>query len=165
MKRLIAFLMAFAMLLCMTACGGSGDADNGGEADVVDAAPAVELSAVYESMGDVLPEMMVMDEGSMLNYYGVDAAACKQVVLAICADGLRADEVWLAEAKDADSLKELQSMAESRLAAKEEETINYTPDQYEIVKEAELYTEGMYLVFLVSPDVDTLKSLVDEAIS
>lgn len=161
MKRLLALLLA-AMMLLLTACGGNDDVVSD---EIEDAVASADLHEVYESMGDYLPEMMLMDEGSMLNYYGVDSEKCNQVVLAICADGLRADEVWLAEAKDAESLAELMEMAESRLAAKEEETINYTPDQYEIVKEAELYTNGMYLVFLVSPDVDTLKSIVDAAIS
>lgn len=169
MKRLIALLLGLMMLLVAAGCGNSNDGSEpapGANPQVSpEAATEIDLTILYESMADVLPEMMLMDENSMMNYYGVDAAMCKQVVLAVCADGLRADEVWLAEAKDGDSLKELQAMAESRLSAKEEETVNYTPDQYEIVKEAELYIEGMYLVFLVSPDVDSLKNIVDEAIS
>lgn len=157
MKKMMALLLA-VMLLGMTACGG-------GDTNQAQDVAAVDLGALYESMDTMLPEMLLMDENSMMNYYGVDASMCKQVVLAICSDGLRADEVWLAEATDEECLKELKAMAESRLAAKEEETINYTPDQYEIVKQAELYTEGMYLVFLVSPEVDALKSAVDSAIS
>ena len=166
MKRLLVCLLA-AMLLVLCACGTEGSAVDSAQNGTDDgaAASAADLSLVYEAMEATLPEMMLMDETSMLNYYGVDAALCNQAVLAICADGLRADEVWLAEAKDAAALEELKAMAESRLAAKEEETVSYSPEQYEVVKEAELYTEGLYLLFLVSPDVDTLKSAVDEAIS
>ena len=165
MKRLIAFLLAAMLLVSLAACGGSGDGGDAAPTSSPDAVPSADLTALYESMAETLPDMMLMDEGSMLNYYGVDASMCSQAVLAICADGLRADEVWLMEAKDEASLKELQAMAESRLTAKENETIDYLPDQYEIVKEAELYTKGLYLVFLVSPDVDALKSAVDAVVA
>lgn len=157
MKKLFALMMTALMLLGLVACGGS---DNSGD-DVQSA----DLGALYESMGETLPDMMLMDVDSMMNYYGVDASLCKQAVMAICADGLRADEVWLFEATDADALAELKAKAESRLTAKEDETIDYTPDQYEVVKEAELYTAGNYLVFLVSPEVDTLKAAVDAALN
>lgn len=156
MKRIFAMLLAAVLLLGVVGCGGS---EQGATAE-----PGVELSGVYDSVAGQLPSMMLMDADSMMNFYGVDAALCEQFVMAICADGLRADEVWLLEAKDAASLAELKEMAESRLAAKEGETINYLPDQYEIVKEAELYTKGRVLVFIVSPEVDAIKSAVDAAI-
>lgn len=157
MKRFFAMILAVLLVLGLAACDeGSGSAET---------ADPVDLAGLYESMADTLPEMMLMDADSMMNYYGVDAALCEQYVMAICAEGLRADEVWLIEAKDDAALAELKAMAESRLVAKEDETISYTPDQYEVVKEAELYTSGRFLVFLVSPEVDTLKSAVDAAIN
>ena len=156
MKKIFAMLLAVVLMLGAVGCGGSDD----GAA----AAPGVELSGVYESVADKLPSMMLMDADSMMNFYGVDASLCSQYVMAICADGLRADEVWLLEANDEAALAELKEMAEYRLEAKEGETINYLPDQYEIVKEAELYTKGLVLVFIVSPDVDAIKSAVDAAI-
>ena len=50
-----------------------------------------------------------------------------------------------------------------RLTAKEEETINYTPDQYVIVEKAEILTKDLYIAFLVSPDVEQLKTIVETA--
>ena len=161
MKRLFALLLAAVLMVTMAACGGGEVAEQpegGSEA-------TVPLSEVYDAMDDILPDMMLMDEESMLNYYGVDAELCSQSVMAICADGLRADEVWLLEAKDADALQELKALAEGRLIAKEDETVNYLPEQYEIVKKAVLYTDGLYLVFMVSPDVDALKEIVDAVIA
>ena len=153
MKKLIAMMMAAVMLLGLVACGGAADNSK-----------SVDLNEVYKSVEGNLPTMLLMDEQSMMNYYGVDASLCNQVILSICGDGLRADELWLVEAKDEASLKTLKAMAESRLTAKEDETIDYTPDQYEVVKEAELYTKGLYLVFIVSPDVDTMKAAIDAAL-
>lgn len=154
MKKLYAMILALALVLSLAACGGES----------APTAEAADLNAVYESMADTLPEMIVMDEDTMLNFFGIETEDCLQVVTAVCADGLRTDEVWLIEAKDDAALKELLTLAETRLTAKADETINYTPDQYLIVEKAELLTEGKYLALLVSPDVDTLKAVFEDAV-
>jgi hypothetical protein len=111
----------------------------------------------------VLPEMLPMDEMMMLNFCGIQADMCKQAVVSVCFDGLRADEIWLIEAKDADSLKQLEALANSRLERKGEESITYSPEQYEVVQKAEVITAGNYLVVIVSPDVQDLVEIWNQA--
>lgn len=149
MKRIIAFSLILVLMLSLAACG---------------AAEAVDLSALYTQMESTLPDMLVLDEGTMLNFLGINSADCTQVVASVSIDGLRADEIWLIEAKDASTAENLAALAERRIEAKKAETINYTPDQYLIVEKAELITNGNFVILLVSPDVDTLKSVVTEAI-
>lgn len=152
MKRLIALLMA-VMILCLAGCGGK---DSG--ADV-----QIDVQSVYDSMLPVMPEMLAMDEMMMLNFCGIEAEMCKQAVVSVCFDGLRADEVWLIEAKDADALKTLEALAQSRLERKGEESITYSPEQYEVVQAAEVITVGNYLAVIVSPDVQDLVEIFNEA--
>ena len=99
----------------------------------------------------------------MLNFCGIKAEQCKQVVVAVCSDGLRADEVWLIEAADEAALEALKGLADGRLTRKGEESITYSPEQYEVVKKAEVITAGNYLAVLVSPDVDALVKIFNEA--
>ncbi len=153
MKRVFAMILALAMLASLTACGG-GDP----------AAKTLDCNALYESFGETLPEMIVMDDATRVNFFGIDAADCTQVVTAICADGLRADEVWLIEAKDAAALEKLKGLAESRMAAKADETISYVPDQYAIVEKGVVLTSGSYLALLVSPEVDALQAAFEAAV-
>ena len=150
MKRLIALLLVI-LTLCLAGCGGK------------EQAVEMDVQAVYESMEGTLPEMLVMDEAMMLNFCGIKAEQCAQVVVAVCSDGLRADEVWLIEAADEAALKELEGLAEGRLTRKGEESITYSPEQYEVVKKAEVITAGNYLAVLVSPDVDALVDIFNEA--
>ena len=150
MKRLIALLLVI-LTLCLAGCGGK------------EQAVEMDVQAVYESMEGTLPEMLVMDEAMMLNFCGIKPEQCKQVVVAVCSDGLRADEVWLIEAADEAALKELEGLAEGRLTRKGEESITYSPEQYEVVKKAEVITAGNYLAVLVSPDVDALADIFNEA--
>ena len=155
MKKAFALIMTLALLLSLAACGS----------EAAPAAEPIDLNAVYESMQETLPDMFVIDETTMLNFLGIQADDCLQVIAAVSNDGLRADEVWLIEAADEAALERLQKLAETRLTAKEDETITYSPDQYAIVEKAVLMTEGNYLVFLVSPDVDTLKATFEAALN
>lgn len=151
MRKRIAWILLAVLLLNLAACGG-------------EKAKSVDLNAVYEGFQETLPEMMVLDEDLMMNLLGIPAEDCAQVVTAVCADGLAADEVWLIEAKDAQALERLKALAQNRLEAKAEETENYLPDQYVVVKQAQVVTQGNYLALLVSPQVDALKAAFEDAV-
>lgn len=153
MKKGIALVLLAVMLLSLSACGEEK------------AAEPVNLEELYQSFSARLPEMILLDEGTMLNFTGIQSQDCAQYVVAICAEGLRADEVWLIEAKDADALSRIQKLADTRIQAKLEETEFYVPDQYPVVQKAEVLTKGMYLALLISPDVDALKEEVEKALS
>ena len=44
-----------------------------------------------------------------------------------------------------------------------DETITYNPEQYLVCEQGVVLTEGLYLAFLVSPDVDTFKASFEAA--
>ena len=88
---------------------------------------------------------------------------CKQAKVAVCFDGLRADEIWLIEAADASALEELKSLAEGRLERKGEESITYSPEQYKVVEAAQVITAGNYLAVIVSPDAQALADIFNQA--
>lgn len=151
MKKFVALLLA-VLMLCMAGCGGK-------EENTVQ----IDVQSVYDSMAAKMPEMLVMDESMMLNFCGIEADMCKQAVVSVCFDGLRADEIWLIEAQDADTLKQLEGLANSRLERKGEESITYSPEQYEVVQKAEVITVGNYLAVIVSPDVTDLAAIFNQA--
>ena len=152
MKKITAILLILALMLSAAACGAKAEKN-----------VSVDLNAMYDSFGPYLPEMYFMDETTMLNFLGIDVADCAQYKVALCAEGMRADEVWLIEAKDAAALEKLQQRAQTRIEAKLGETISYVPDQYVIVEKAQLVVIGNYIALLVSPDVDTLKATFEAA--
>jgi hypothetical protein len=152
MKKILALVLCACALLGLTACGGKAPAKS------------ADLAALYDTLTASMPQMLPMDETTMLNFQGIEAADCVQVKVAICAEGLRADEIWLIEAKDEAALEKLQALAEARIQAKDEETVSYNPEQNAVVRNAQVFTEGNYLFLLVSPDVDTLKAQVEAAL-
>ncbi len=146
MKNLISLLLIFSLLLSLTACGGKENA------------VSMDVNALYESYSEQLPEMFYPDEATLLSFLGIKTEDCTQYKVAICAEGLRADEVWLIEAKDEAALERLSQLAQTRIASKLDETVTYAPDQYLVVQNAQVLTNGLYLALLISPDVDTLKA-------
>ena len=144
--KMIAMFVAFALLVA--GCGG-----NAGK-------KTADMAAIYEQVAESLPEMYQMDADTMLNYLGISMDDCIQ---AVASEGVRADEIWLIEAKDARALTKIQELAQSRLAAKEEETVQYAPTQYSIVKDAKRLTQGQYFALVVSPDADTILAAVKSA--
>ena len=146
MKKFICMIIALCLLLSMAACGSK-------EQDV-----SLDVAALYEDYQQYLPEMFFPDEATLLNFLGIHAEDCVQYKVAICAEGLRADEVWLIEAKDDAALETLTNLANARIQSKLDETVTYAPDQYVVVEKAQVLTNGLYLALLISPDVDALKA-------
>ena len=152
MKKMLSLLLIVTIMLSMTACGAAE-------------AKEVALDSVYKELLETMPEMILIEDADMrLNLLGIQAEDCAQVITAVCSDGLRTDEVWLIEAKDAAALERIAALAESRLFAKAAESETYSPEQYAIVQKAVTVTEGLYFALLVSPDVDTLKVAVEAAV-
>lgn len=80
MKKIIALLLVFTMLLTVSACGSTKK--------------SLDIDALYGSLEQYLPEMFEPDEDTLLNFLGVQAADCTKYKIAICAEGLRVDEVF-----------------------------------------------------------------------
>ena len=147
MKKMICLMLALVLALSLAACGGKTE-------DVKN----VDVNALYESFGQYMPDMFFPDDDTMMNFLGIDVKDCTQYKVAICAEGMRSDEVWLIQAKNPSSLETLKKLAQTRIEAKKDETVSYAPDQYVVVEKAVVLTKGNYLALLISPDVDALQA-------
>ena len=144
MKKYICVLLALAVLLSLAGCGSAP------------AAATQDLQAVYDSFSDLLPEMMVLDDDSRVDFLGITPEECTQVITAIGAEGMSPEEVWLIQAKDQQTLEKLEAMAQSRIYDKLEEAENYVPENVPVIQSAVVKTNGLYLVVLVSQNADGL---------
>lgn len=165
MKKMICFALAVTLALSLAACQTSNPTDSKADStgsttgSVPDKLVApMDLDQIYASItADVdMPEMIRVEHDMLLDLYGVKPEHFQQAEVYICADSLRADEIWLIEAKDAEALAQLKTLAQNRINQKDEESATYSPEQNAIVKKAKVIERGNYLVMLVSPDVDAL---------
>ena len=153
MKKMMCAILAACLMLTLAACGGQKQQ-----------AAALDVEALFESYQQHLPEMFYPDEDTLMNFLGISVEDCVQYKIAICAEGMRADEVWLIEAKDDAAMQNLTELANIRIQAKLDETETYAPDQYLVVQKAEVLTNGRYLALFISPDVENLKSGFENAL-
>ena len=169
-KKIIAVLMSLSLLFVLCSCASKGDNEEqtSGETntqinEVKPTEKNVDLKKVYDDCVALMPEMTVLDAEMMYNFCGVNPEDCAESYVAVCADSLRADEIWIIKAKDAESLKRIEEAAKNRLQAKDEESITYSPEQNKIVKAAKTIIIGEYFGLLVSPDVDELANVCYDA--
>ena len=158
--RLLPLLLLAALILC--GCGGEAAPVTTPPATTipVTTAPAeVNMESVYQSMASSLPEMVMMDEMMSLNLCGIRKEDCAQMVVAKCADGLRADEIWLLEAVDDAAMDRLEQLTKNRLEALKTQTQSYSPEQYAVVQKAQVIRSGKYLAFIVAPNAQELAEL------
>lgn len=149
MKKIIVMLILAALLL--TACSNATQTRE----------PA-DLQKIYDTVTAQMPEMILLDSGLRLDLLGIDEADCEEAFTAICSDSMRVDEVWVIRAKDNAALQKLTALAQSRIDAQAEVCESYSPEQFAVVKKAEIVTEGLDLVLIISPEAAALRTAVEE---
>lgn len=148
------------ILLALVLCGCGENAAPAATTVPVTTAPAViDLQTVYTGMAAALPEMVTMDEMMALNLCGIRKEDCAQMIVTKCADGLRADEIWLIEAVDDAAMERLLQLTTSRLESLKQQTQSYSPEQYAVVQKAVVLRAGKYLAFIVAPNSAELAEL------
>lgn len=150
MKRVFVCIL---MLFVLAGCADSQDGSVPIEKD---------LQAIYAEMVPNLPEMMELSDSMMYDLLGINPEFCIRSMAYICDDGLRVDEIWLLEAADAESLDSLKLLAQSRLESQKNIYQSYAPEQYAILEQGKILTEGNYLAFIVSQNADALADIFSE---
>ena len=62
------------------------------------------------------------------------------------------------------ALERLQTLANNRIQSKLDETVSYVPDQYPIVQQAQVLTDGLYLALFISPEVESMAAAFEAAL-
>ena len=107
---------------------------------------------VYAKICPTDVQMLELTQAQMEALCGVAPQDVVQGQVYVCADSLRADEIWLLEARDEEALQRLTQAAENRLSQKAAESKTYDPVQFAVVQQSKLVVIGSFLALLVSPD-------------
>lgn len=155
MKRIFALLAALLLL-----CGCGAKTDNTDKTPV-----SVDVAALYTQLeGLGLPAMVEVNADMQLSLYGIESADVVSAKVFISDDGLRADEVWLIEAVNAEAAARIEGLAKNRIQQKDDESVNYSPEQNAIVKKSLVKVAGSYVFFICSPEVEAMQKAVDTAL-
>ena len=150
-KRLTALMLALCMVL-LCACGAK-------------TAKSSDLAALK---ADILAHMdpddvMELNADDILEMYGIQAADVKQSVALIAKESLNSDEVLLFEAVDDDAAQRVLEKLNNRYQAKLNETENYLPDEYAVIKTCSVVMDGNYVAMIVAPNAADLVKIYNES--
>ena len=144
MKRIFVCLLA---VLLLVGCGNKSEESAAAEKD---------LQAIYAQMESQFPEMMKASDVMMLDLFGIKPELYLEAMLYVCADGLKVDEIWLIEAVDKESLATLKLLAENHLNSQKIIYQSYAPDQYAVLEQGVVITEGNYLALIINQNAAAL---------
>ena len=152
-NRLFALVLTGVLALgLLTACGSKEEAKE------------IDIPALWTSIEETveLPSMMELDDSTLKDVYGIDAADLESYVARIPMMNVHATEFFIAKVKDGrmDSVKEAIEKRQADLVTVWEQ---YLPEQYELVQNYKLETEGNYVLFCVCAQADEVVGLFHDA--
>lgn len=152
-NRLFALILTGVLALgLLTACGSKEEAKE------------IDIPALWTSIEETveLPSMMELDDTTLQDVYGIDAADLESYVARIPLMNVHATEFFIAKVKDGkmDTVKEAIAKRQADLVTVWEQ---YLPEQYELVQNYKLETEGNYVLFCVCAQADEVVGLFQDA--
>ena len=165
LKRILALSLSAVLLLALlSACGGGGE-----NADVT-----IDLNALWNKIGALsdsegaLSEMAFIEvtDDDLANLYGIDPADLDDYVARVPMMNVSATEFFVAKVKDG-KMDTVKAALESRQANLNAQWSTYLPDQYELVQNYKLTTNGSYIFFgisrLAGQAEETFNNMIAEA--
>jgi len=146
MKKLVCALLTLCLLL-LCGCG----AEPAGSAKEVDCAALMEQLLSYSQVQD---GMMALTEVDLLDLYGIPAEDMKQFAAQICINSLKADEIVLIEAVDAQAAARVKEKLEARYQTKLNENRDYLPDEFAKIERCKVRVDGNLVSLIVVDDAE-----------
>lgn len=123
-----------------------------------------QTNAVQSTWDDIsklsLPNLTAMDDATLSAMYGINASDLEEYVCMMPLMGVHSTEFFIAEVKDG-KMDTVKAGIAKRQADLDAQWSQYLPDQYELVKNYKLVTNGNYVLFAVSEYADKAVSIFD----
>ena len=155
MKRICTMCsLVLCLLLAMTACSGGSNSSSGKTVDVKGALE--EIRSTYE-----FTDMMDVTDNMLMSTYGIEAEDVTSYAGIVDASGIRAAEVMLVEAKDADSAEKVRAALQTRLDNRRAQMKDYLPEVYATLEKSKVSVSGNYVALICDENQDKILSLYE----
>ena len=143
---------------------GAGDAAAGSQDG--ESAKEVSVQDIYKSVGESmeLPSMVEGDDDFISNYYGIDPANLDSYVFASAEDATLATSVIIMKAKSEDAVAAIEASLNTVKDQKAAEMQGYIPEQYDIVADSSVKTEGLYIYLVIAENAGDIESMISAAL-
>ena len=168
MKKFLAILMAASMLLAASACGKNEDPASTPESSNSQSAEVKACADIYnEDIATVIkmPEMISVSEKKLNNTYGIEKGLYSDYVFMTAQEATKADTVIIIKAASEDNKADITDKLNTFIEQCMNTSVDYNPEQFELVKQASVKEEGDYVYLVFSEDMDTIEEIIKGAIA
>ena len=152
MKRFLKFLATTLVLSVMFGCGGKENKE-------------VDTAKLYESVVSVMGDDLVkMNENYISNYFGIESENLSDCIITQSEDPKSASTFIMIKCEDSEKRQQYIESINNFLSQKYDELTNYDlPEEAELVKGAEVKTEGNWVYLIVDKNADEVNKLVQDS--
>ena len=135
-----------------------------GEAPQPEVEPSRPVTLLDEVYGQITgqiscPEMLELTGKTVESYLGLTPDDYLDGRFYLCANNLKADEIWLMEAEDEAAAQALLEQARERIQVKADSYAAYLPEESEIARRGAAVAKGRYVALFLSPDAARMQEL------
>ena len=105
------------------------------------------------------PEMLELNEKVISGYLGVQPEEYRDGRFYLCANNLKADEIWLMELEDENAARDMQARAQKRITVKADSYATYLPEESAICRQGIAVAKGNYAALFISPDAGKMRDI------
>ena len=105
------------------------------------------------------PEMLELNEKVISGYLGVQPEEYRDGRFYLCANNLKADEIWLMELEDENAARDMQARAQNRITVKADSYATYLPEESAICRQGIAVAKGNYAALFISPDAGKMRDI------
>lgn len=168
MKKIIIMLLAAALAVgTLTACTGGETTDNSADASVEASAEAKtpDMNAILEALKADFSatEKRERSEDEILMETGIEPSSYSGFFWLAEMSGLSSEKAVMYMAKDEASAGAIKLKLEAVLQSELAQMKDYNADNYAMLNKAVIEQKGVYVYFIVSPNVDKLAATVKAA--
>ena len=151
--KLISIVCVFALLLALTACGGTGSQAQKSAAEIAD---AIYSSQTFQDTLHAIDTDMIGD------YYRIDSADLSDAKVCVSGSFSTAEEIAVFQASSSDAVEEIKKAIDIRLEDLKLAFENYVPGEMAKINDPVLVTKGNTVVLVLADDTASVSDQVDE---
>ena len=125
------------------------------------------LDAIYTEIRNQIscPDMLELNEKTIESYLGLLPADYLDGRFYLCANNLKADEIWIVELENESAAQDMLAKVFKRIEVKTASYDKYLPEESEISRRGIAATKGNYVALFISPDAKRMQEIFLSALS
>lgn len=122
------------------------------------------MEEIYKEITETVeqPEMVILNDNYIANYYGIDLSLLEDYLFASAEDVIFADTIVLMKVKEEASAQTMKEVLDTMIAQKKLELENYLPEQFQIVEKSEVIVSGTYIYLVISEKADEIQDVITQ---